>query len=167
MDKNNVIRKLNELGIAYEYVTFSLSSNMKHYRDWEWEYILRKRQILDVEKVGSKLQLIALNGDEVRTEVGKVSVFNREISYTKGIVLDLEVKELDYSNGDKRNCLDFEQTVLLIGNISELPKEFTKAKDIFPLWLRGMTKKEIRKQSNYTNLMIVIIIIVILYLILK
>ena len=162
-----ILEKLDELGIIYEEVTYSISPNLKHFRDWEWEYILRGNQIIDIEKVGGKLQLIAFNGDGIKTEIGKTSVFTKDVDFKKGIILDLLTKELKYQNGDKRECLEFVQHILLIGEINELPKEITKGKGIYPLWLRGLTKEEIKKKNSYTTIIILIVIILFFYFILK
>ena len=41
-----ILEKLDELGIIYEEVTYSISPNLKHSRDWEWEYVLRENNNL-------------------------------------------------------------------------------------------------------------------------
>jgi len=118
--------------IPHERTSFSISPDLKKYRDDDWDKIINSGQILELirpKRSGAKIKLKSLSQDNLPIEVGTVSFYNDEVNYKLGVVCQLTKKKLEYASGDTRSCLEFDQPIILVA-AEELPKSILESKTL-------------------------------------
>lgn len=129
-----MLQALEEKGIEYEKTSLSIHSNLKPYRDYDWDGVITAGQIVDViypSRKGGSLKVKGTNSNDLPVELGKVSFYNEEKKYYRAIIGQLYLKTLDYANGDSRECLEFEQPIILTTSERLSPSMFkSKALDV-------------------------------------
>ena len=124
--------KLESRRIEFERTSLHISSNLKRYRDYDWDKTINSGQIvelIDPKRKGSKIEAKGMSQANQPIRLGTISFYDDETQYKTGIICQLLTKDLDYANGDTKNCLEFEQPIILTTSDS-IPDEILESKTL-------------------------------------
>ncbi len=135
------MKVLDKDNIKNEKTSFSLDSNLTKLRDYEWDKIIQSGQIVEIiqpKRKGGKLKVKAIDSNDLPVEIGTIEFYDEEVNYNKAIICQLIDRDLTYSSGDKRSCLEFNQPIILI-NSDAIPNEIMASKTL-KVKTKGKTK---------------------------
>jgi len=162
-----LIEKLRQAGIRHEKTSFSISSDLKKLRDFDYENMLQSGQIVDLilpERKGGKVKLKAISVNGLPVEVGTLNFYNSESNFKKGIVCQLIEKDLTYANGDVRSCLEFNQPIILF-DADTLPEDILSS-DVLKIKKKGQERKPL-KGGCIAGLVVLLVLFFAVFLIIK
>lgn len=162
-----LIEKLKQAGIRHEKTSFSISSDLKKLRDLDYDKMLQSGQIVDLilpQRKDGKVKLKAIDVNGLPVEVGTLNFYNSESNFKKGIVCQLIEKDLNYSNGDVRSCLEFNQPIILF-DADTLPEEILSS-DVLKIKEKGQERKPL-KGGCIPALVVLLVLFFAVFLIIK